>query len=107
MESMEYPGESCHLWNKVLWSGRYPLIHTFRDFLQAGKHLSQFLLTICKLTTATEINSEKRHDWIYDLRTDVQLDKINLERNLHQKYAHAQINMENINSMSDFELVAD
>lgn len=44
---------------------------TFRDLLQPGEHLCQFLLPLSQLTSTREVYSEQSHDGVDDLkRTD-------------------------------------
>lgn len=37
---------------------------TFRDLLQPGEHLGQFLLALSQLTSAREVHSEQSHDGV-------------------------------------------
>lgn len=43
------------------------LVQTFRDLLQPGEHLGQFLLSLSQLASAGEVNSEQSHDGVDDL----------------------------------------
>lgn len=42
---------------------------TFRDLLQPGEHLGQFLLPLSQLTPARKVHSEQSHDGVDDLTT--------------------------------------
>lgn len=43
------------------------LYDTFRDLLQPGEHLRQFLLPLSQLTPARKVHSEQSHDGVDDL----------------------------------------
>lgn len=43
---------------------------TFRDLLQPGEHLGQFLLPFSQLTPTREVNPEQSHDGVNDLKTE-------------------------------------
>lgn len=43
------------------------LVQTFRDLLQPGEHLGQFLLPLSQLASTREVYSEQSHDGVDDL----------------------------------------
>ena len=42
-------------------------LQTFRDLLQPGEHLGQFLLPLGQLASPREVHSEQSHDGVDDL----------------------------------------
>lgn len=45
------------------------LVQTFRDLLQPGEHLGQFLLPLSQLASTRKVYSEQSHDGVDDLTT--------------------------------------
>lgn len=45
------------------------LCQTFRDLLQPGQHLGQFLLPLGQLASTRKVYSEQSHDGVDDLTT--------------------------------------